>query len=97
MRQPATFNDVLEALEQLPPDQQADLLEIVRRRLAERGRQRIFADVNEARAELNTGAANPSSVDEIMREIEDDLTDDEIQAEIDAVRRERRESREQQK
>jgi hypothetical protein len=75
MSQPAKFNEVLDAVEHLPPDQQADLPEVVRRRLAEPGRQRVLDDIREARAEMNTGAAKPSSVDDIMREIERDVTE----------------------
>ncbi len=66
----ATFDEVLEAIEHLPFDQQADLLEVVRKRLAERGRQRIIQDIADARAHLASGNAGPASVDEIMREIE---------------------------
>jgi hypothetical protein len=35
----AAFDEVLEAIEHLPADEQAELLEVVRRRLAERGRR----------------------------------------------------------
>jgi hypothetical protein len=66
----ATFDEVLEAIEHLPIDEQADLLEVVRRRLAEKGRRRVIEDVNEARAQFSNGTAKPASVDEIMREIE---------------------------
>lgn len=65
-----TFDEVLDAIEHLPADQQADLLEVVRRRLAERGRGRIIDDMNEARTQFNDGNAKPATVDEIMREIE---------------------------
>jgi len=64
------FDDVLEAIEQLPADEQADLVEVVRRRLAERGRQRVVDDVREARSEFHRGAAKSASVDDLMREIE---------------------------
>jgi hypothetical protein len=39
-----TFDEVLDAIEHLPIEQQADLVDVVRRRLAERGRQQIIAD-----------------------------------------------------
>ena len=47
-----TFDEVLDAIEHLPIEQQADLVDVVRRRLAERGRQQIIADAREARAEF---------------------------------------------
>jgi hypothetical protein len=65
-----TFDEVLEAIEHLPVDEQADLLEVVRRRLAERGRRRVIEDIGEARDQFRDGAAKAASVDEIMREIE---------------------------
>ena len=65
-----TFDEVLEAIEHLPVDEQADLLEVVRRRLAERGRQRVLGEIDEARTQFSAGKAKPASVDEIMREIE---------------------------
>lgn len=64
-----TFNEVLEAVEDLPDDQQADLVELVRRRLAERGRRQIIADAAAARQEYAEGKARAMSVDDIMREI----------------------------
>jgi hypothetical protein len=65
-----TFDEVLEAIEHLPVDEQADLLEVVRRRLAERGRRRVIDDITEARTQFDSGMAKPASVDEIMHEIE---------------------------
>jgi uncharacterized protein (UPF0248 family) len=65
-----TFDQVLDAIEHLPIEQQADLVDVVRHRLAERGRQRIVADANEARAEFAAGKTNATSIDDLMREIE---------------------------
>ncbi|HWP39540.1 MAG TPA: hypothetical protein VNL70_01350 [Tepidisphaeraceae bacterium] len=65
-----TFDEVLDAVEHLPPEQQADLVRVIQRRLAERGRQRVVEEVREARAEFNSGGAVPASADEIVREIE---------------------------
>ena len=70
MNDASTFDEVLDAVEMLPVDQQAELVEVVRRRLAERGRQQIIADTREAQAELKAGKIHPSSVDDLMREIE---------------------------
>lgn len=70
MSSSATFSEVLDAIEQLPTDQQAELIDLVRRRLAERGRQQLIADVSETRAEHAAGKTRAASVDEVMREIE---------------------------
>jgi hypothetical protein len=66
----ATFNDLLEAVDRLSPDEQADLIAVVRRRLIERARQRVIADAEEARAEFERGEAKPVTVDELMGEID---------------------------
>jgi hypothetical protein len=65
-----TFDEVLDAIEHLPADQQFELVDVVRRRLAERGRQRVIADVKEAEREHAEGKTRAASVEEIMREIE---------------------------
>ncbi len=65
-----TFDEVLDAIEHLPVEQQADLVDVVRRRLAERGRQQIIADASEARAEFAAGNTRATSIDDLMREIE---------------------------
>jgi hypothetical protein len=68
--QSRTFDEVLDAIEHLPVEQQADLVELVRRRLAERGRRQIIDDAREARAEFAAGKTRATSVDDLMREIE---------------------------
>ena len=62
----STFDEVLDAIEHLPEQQQAQLVDVVRRRLAERGRQRIVADAREARAEHAAGKTKAMSIDEIV-------------------------------
>jgi len=64
-----TFDEVLEAIEHLPDDQQSDLIEVVRRRLAERGRGRVVADARDARSEFAAGGAKAATPDELLKEI----------------------------
>lgn len=70
MSMPTTYGEVLDAINQLPDDQQSQLIETVRNRLAMRRRERLLADVREAREESARGLTRPMTVDEIMREIE---------------------------
>jgi hypothetical protein len=70
MPKTATFGEVLDAIDLLPAEQQADLVDVVRRRLAERGRQQVIADAHDARAEHRAKKTRATSVDEIMRGIE---------------------------
>ncbi len=62
MPQNAKFDNVLDAIEELPIDEQMELLEVIRRRLAEQGRQRVVNEVRDARAQFNSGGAKRASV-----------------------------------
>ncbi len=64
----AMFSDVVDAADRLSTEEQEELLEILRRRLAERRRAQLVREVQEARAEFAGGEAGPASVDEIMDE-----------------------------
>lgn len=64
----ATFSDVLDAAEHLDPDAQAELVAVLNRRLAERGRERIAATVAQARREFAAGQSKPMTAAEIVRE-----------------------------
>jgi hypothetical protein len=63
-----TFADVLDAAEQLDADSQAELVAVLNRRLAERGRERVAAAVAQARQEFAAGQCQPMSAAEIMHE-----------------------------
>ena len=59
MVQHTAFADALDAVENLEPDAQMELIAVLNRRLAERGRQRIAATVEQARLEFAAGQSNP--------------------------------------
>ena len=69
MTQTVPFGDVLEAADQLSLDDQQALIAILRRRLAQAGRLRLVAEVQEARQEFATGKCQPVTPEELMREI----------------------------
>jgi ribose 1,5-bisphosphokinase PhnN len=66
-RQPA-FAEALDAAEQLDPEAQAELIEVLSRRLAERGRERIEESVAQARREYAAGQCVPMTATEIVNE-----------------------------
>jgi len=70
MANPCTFDELLDAIENLSPDEQADLVAVIQPRLAERGHRRIVEDVREAHSQFMSGNLKPSSMDDLMREIE---------------------------
>jgi hypothetical protein len=63
------FAEVLEAVDQLSWDEQEILVAIVQRRMAERGRQRLAAEIQEARREFAQGLCRPGRVDELIQEV----------------------------
>ena len=68
MVQSIAFDEVLEAAEQLDPDAQAELVAVLGRRLAERGRSRVAASVAQARREFGAGECRAMTAAEILRE-----------------------------
>jgi len=69
MVQAQRFGDVLEAADQLTEDEQENLLEVLRKRLAERRRLEIAEDVRRARREHERGETRAVTPDELMDEI----------------------------
>jgi hypothetical protein len=61
--------EVLEAVDQLSAEDQEALVDVVRRRMAERGRERVAAEIQESTSEFEQGGCRPVSVDELMDEI----------------------------
>jgi hypothetical protein len=68
MNQPKAFADVLDAAEQLDIEAQAELVALLSRRLAERGRERVAANVAQARREFAAGQCQPMTAAEVVRE-----------------------------
>jgi hypothetical protein len=68
MSQQNAFADVLDAAEQLDVDAQAELVAVLSRRLAERGRERVAATVAQARQEFAAGQCQPMTAAEVVRE-----------------------------
>jgi hypothetical protein len=62
------FAEVLNAAEQLDIDAQAELVAVLSRRLAERGRERVAASVAEARREFAAGQSTPATAGDLVRE-----------------------------
>lgn len=69
MSQVITFADVVDAADRLSPDEQLELISILKRRMVEAGRARILRDIAEGREEFARGECSAMTVDEIMREI----------------------------
>ncbi|MSU77179.1 MAG: hypothetical protein EXS16_03680 [Gemmataceae bacterium] len=69
MSQVIPFGEVLEAADHLSIDEQPELIAVLARRLAQAGRQRVAADVQEARQEFAEGRCTPTTPEQMMLEI----------------------------
>jgi hypothetical protein len=65
----ATFAEILEAAEQLPLEDQENLVHILKNRLREQKRAELVKDVNEAQQEFAQGQCKPVTPEQIMEEI----------------------------
>jgi hypothetical protein len=63
------FHVVVEAADRLTVEEQETLVALLNRRLADRRRTELAADIREAQREFECGALRPTTPDEIMREI----------------------------
>ena len=68
MSQQIAFADALDAAEQLDADAQAELVAVLSRRLAERGREHVATVVAQARREFAAGQCQSMTAAELMRE-----------------------------
>jgi hypothetical protein len=65
----ARFDEVLEAVESLPEQQQESLIEIVRRRQIERRREGLATSLREAREELSRREVRRGSAEDLLDEL----------------------------
>jgi hypothetical protein len=70
MTPPIRFDELLEAVEHLPEEAQAELVDVIHRRLVQRGRERVEKEMRQARREFAEGKCVAATPDDIMREIE---------------------------
>ena len=64
-----TFAELIDAIDELSQDEQQELIDIVRKRLAEARRRRLAADISEARKEYASGQGRTVTPQELVREI----------------------------
>ena len=64
-----TFAEILEAAEQLPLEDQENLIDILQKRLRDRRRAYLVKDVQEAQKEFAEGKCQPITPEQLMEEI----------------------------
>ncbi len=63
------FGEVLDRIDKLSQEDQETLIGILRRRIADRGRKTMAAEIEEARREFAEGRCRPATAEEVMKEI----------------------------
>jgi len=64
-----TFQEALDSVESLPAHQQEDLIDIVRRRLIERQRERLADNIREAKEDYARGEVRRGTVNDLLKEL----------------------------
>jgi hypothetical protein len=64
-----SFNDILEAADELSLDEQATLLEVLQHRVIERRREALAQDIQQARRDFAAGQIRPASPADILKNI----------------------------
>lgn len=65
----STFAEILEATEQLLPEEQEQLIYILNNRLRDQKRAELVKDVDEAQQEYAQGQCQPTTPQQLMEEI----------------------------
>ena len=69
MTQATRFNQILEMIDNLSPDEQEDLINIVQHRQTERRREEIAANIAKAHQEYEQDLVFRGTVDDILAEL----------------------------
>jgi hypothetical protein len=69
MKKEITFEEVLEAADRLPAEEQEIIIDILRKRIIEQRRKEIIKEVKASRTEFLQGLCRPASPGEIIAEI----------------------------
>lgn len=64
-----TFNDIVDTVDELPPEEQEVFAEVINKRIIERKRNVIINDVNQGRKDYQEGNVRRGSVADLMKEL----------------------------
>lgn len=64
-----SFNDILEAADQLSLEEQTSLVEVLNRRINERRRDEIAQEIQQARREFEAGLCSVTTPADLIKEI----------------------------
>jgi hypothetical protein len=69
--QSLSFQDLIDAVESLPLDDQSMLVELINKRITEKRRAELVGEVGEAREAFRKGEVKHGAVEDLMKDLED--------------------------
>jgi hypothetical protein len=69
--QSMSFQDLIDAVESLPLDDQSMLVELINKRIIEKRRAELVREVEEARDAFRKGEVKRGTVEDLMKDLED--------------------------
>lgn len=69
--QSLSFQDLIDAVESLPLDDQSMLVELINKRIIEKRRAELVAEVGEAREAFRQGEVKRGTVEDLMKDLKD--------------------------
>jgi hypothetical protein len=69
--QSLSFQDLIDAVESLPLDDQSMLVELINKRITETRRAELVAEVQDARRAFKNGEVKRGTVEDLMKDLKD--------------------------
>jgi hypothetical protein len=69
--QSLSFQELIDAVESLPLDDQSMLVELINKRITEKRRAELVAEVHDARNALKNGEVKRGTVEDLMKDLKD--------------------------
>ena len=69
--QSLSFLDLIDAVESLPLDDQSMLVALINKRITEKRRAKLVAEIHEARRAFKNGEVKPGTIEDLMNDLED--------------------------
>jgi hypothetical protein len=69
MKKVLTFSEILEAADTLTPDEQEEIINILRRRANERRRKELLKDIRKTEKDFKDGKCRTGTANELMKEV----------------------------
>jgi hypothetical protein len=66
-----SFQDLIDAVESMPLDDQSMLVELINKRIIEKRRARLVAEVQEARSAFKRGDVKRGTFEDLMEDLKD--------------------------